>query len=130
MDLDRAVEIFRRAWAESAAAEYFATVERDVITSMHQARKTGPQPLIDLAYRRRGLVMAVIAPAILLFRFPWLAIGAMPGPSPFCFHFSFIYGGRTGLTAVNCKRAALKGGRYLRRSPERLLMLTDPRSIS
>ena len=77
MDLDRAVEIFRRAWAESAAAEYFATVERDVITSMHQARKTGPQPLIDLAYRRRGLVMAVIAPAILLFRFPWLAIGAL-----------------------------------------------------
>ena len=48
-----------------------------MITSMHQARKTGPQPLIDLAYRRRGLVMAVIAPAILLFRFPWLAIGAL-----------------------------------------------------
>lgn len=76
--MHEAADVFRRAWAESAVGEYYVIVQQDVSECLHRSKKTNSfGPLLDLAKRRYVLVTTILAPTLVLFRFPWLALGVL-----------------------------------------------------
>eukprot|EP00392_Amoebophrya_sp_AT5.2_P013088 g13199.t1 len=76
-DLDAAFAMFRQVFSEYGFQMYYDTLQQDVQNTYEKAVETQSyEPFYDLANRRKGLVFGIVVPALLLFRFPWLALAA------------------------------------------------------
>ncbi|CAD7932458.1 unnamed protein product [Amoebophrya sp. A25] len=76
-DLDAAFAMFRGVFSEFGFQMYYDTLVEDVQNSYDKAIQTQSyEPFWDLAKRRKALVVGVVLPAVVVFRFPWVAMAA------------------------------------------------------
>ncbi|CAD7957105.1 unnamed protein product [Amoebophrya sp. A120] len=76
-DVDAAYAMFRQVFNEFGFQMYYDTLVQDVQNSYDTAiAKQSYEPFWDLAKRRKGLVLGIVVPSLLVFRFPWIALAA------------------------------------------------------
>jgi len=74
-EMDEALRQFWNVWMEFGVQDYFDTIQRELQEAYNASTRTGSiGPLYDFALRNKGVVLAVLVPTIVLFRFPFLAV--------------------------------------------------------
>jgi len=84
-DMDAARQMFSDLFNELGISWYFTELEREVREACSNAANPPPEkdlkfdlaPLVDLAKRRKGLMIGIVVPSMIIFRHPAIAIAAL-----------------------------------------------------
>ena len=73
--MDAAMEQFWKVWMDFGVQDYFETLQKDMQAAYDASVRDGNVgPLYDFAMKNKGIVLAILVPAIVVFRFPFLAV--------------------------------------------------------
>lgn len=80
MEEKEASEVFHDVFRELGVRQYFEDLDMDVRSTYDKARMTGDyRPFWDLMKERKGLVLGILVPSLVVFRAPWLAMAFSRG---------------------------------------------------